>query len=272
MIPRQFPRMVLAETRKVFTSGSAIAAITIAVLVAIGAVFGVWQWGHMRDSFSASVNGQETVSNFTSSGEYVAGWALWARNFFLLPLFLLLATAGSVAGELGERTLRELVVRPVPRWSILAAKLLALCALSIVTLVVTLTLSLGLGAAFFGLDTAGGALSSLLLGYAASFLSDVGLISLTMLASMLVSSVGGVVVAMLLLLILDFGLGLLLKLLGAVGVEEAALVVPYTLGNALGCWIGSEKGWDPVQFGALGVYVVVSAVFAVARFHRMDVP
>ncbi len=272
MIPRQFPRMVVAETRKVFTSGSAIAAITIAVLVAIGAVFGVWQWGHMRDSFSASVNGQETVSNFTSSGEYVAGWALWARNFFLLPLFLLLATAGSVAGELGERTLRELVVRPVPRWSILAAKMLALCALSVATLVVTLVLSLGLGSAFFGLDAAGGSLSSLLLGYAASFLSDVGLISLTMLASMLVSSVGGVVVAMLLLLILDFGLGLLLKLLGAVGVEQAALVVPYTLGNALGAWNGFEKGWDPVQFGALGVYVVVSAVFAVARFHRMDVP
>ncbi len=275
MIPRHFPRMVVAETRKVFTQGSAVAALVIALVVGLGAVAG-YAWIQSLGEEGPSFNGTPVSQIVTVSGIEAAGKALWARNFFVLPLFLLLASASSVGGELSDRTLRELVVRPVPRWSVLAAKLLALAALSATTLVVTLVPSLALGSALFGLgaDVAVGAptAGALLGGYAASFLSDVGLICIAIAASLVVPSVGGTVVGVALVLMADLALYGLLKLLGMLGVEEAAAVVPWTIGNALGAWEGWQDGWNPAQFGALGVLVVVSLSFAIARFHRMDVP
>ncbi|MES2638793.1 MAG: ABC transporter permease subunit [Myxococcota bacterium] len=276
MIPRHFPRMVLAEMRKVFTQGSAMAALTLALVVALGAVAG-YAWVQSFDETGPSFNGTPVSQIVMASGIEVAGKALWARNFFVLPLFLLLASASAVGGELADRTLRELVVRPVPRWSILVAKLLALSALSAATLVVTLVPSLGVGTALFGLTVEGAPLGSatagaLLGGYAASFLSDVGLICIAMAASLVVPSVGGTVVGVALLLMADLALYGLLQLLGMLGVEEAAAVVPWTLGNALGAWEGWQDGWNPAQFGALAVFVAVSLTFAIARFSRMDVP
>ncbi|MDP2307239.1 MAG: ABC transporter permease subunit [Pseudomonadota bacterium] len=281
MIPRHFPRMVLAEIRKVFTQGSAIAALSIALVVGIGAVAG-YAWVQSFDESGPSFNGTPVSQIVIASGIETAGKALWARNFFVLPLFLLLASASSVGGELADRTLRELVVRPVPRWSILAAKLVALSTLSAATLVVTLVPSLGAGTALFGLTSEGASalgaplgapgVGALLGGYAASFLSDVGLICIATAASLVVPSVGGTVVGVALLLMADLALWGLLKLLGAFGVAEAAAVIPWTLGNALGGWKGWQEGWEPAQFGALAVFVAVSLTFAIARFHRMDVP
>lgn len=291
MIPRHFPRMVFAELRKVFTQGSAIAALVIALVVGIGAVAGYAWVQSFDDATGPSFNGTPVSQIVVASGIGAAGKALYARNFFVLPLFLLLASASSVGGELSDRTLRELVVRPVPRWSILAAKLLALSMLSAATLIVTLVPSLGAGTALFGLtaDVAAGDTSQsailgaalgggapsvglLLGGYAASFLSDVGLICIATAASLVVPSVGGTVVGVALLLMADLALWGLLKLLGVLGVEWAATIVPWTLGNALGGWKGWQEGWDPAQFGALAVFVAVSLTFAIARFHRMDVP
>ncbi len=275
-MPPHFHRMVLAELRKVFTRGSGYAALAIALVVGLGAVFGYWNISRMGEG-DLSVNGTPLSQIVTASGIEVSGWALWARNFFVLPLFLLLAAASSVGGEFGDRTLRELVVRPVSRWSVLAAKLLALSSLSAATLLLTLLPSLGLGTALFGLGAAGAAagspdVSALLLGYAASFLSDVGLVSIAMAGSLVLPSVGGTLVAVVLLLMIDKGIGWLLKLLGMVGVAQAAHFVPFTLGHALACWEGWKDGWNPLQFGALAIFVAGSCAFAVARFHRMDVP
>ncbi|MDP2315156.1 MAG: ABC transporter permease subunit [Pseudomonadota bacterium] len=276
MIPRQFPRMVAAEARKVFTQGSALAALVIALVVGLGAVAG-YAYVQSLGEGGPSFNGTPVSQIVAVSGIETAGKALWARNFFVLPLFLLLASASSVGGEVSERTLRELVVRPVPRWSILVAKLLALSALSAATLLVTLVPSLGIGTALFGLAAEGTPLGAptagaLLGGYAASFLSDVGLIAIGIAASLVVPSVGGTVVGVALLLMADLALLGLLKLLGMLGVAEAAAVIPWTIGNALGAWEGWQEGWNPAQFGALAVVVGVSFTFAIARFHRMDVP
>lgn len=275
-MPRQFPAMLAAEIRKVFTRGSAIAALAVALLVGLGAVAVFWQLQRMGEG-GPSVNGTPLGQIVRASGIDIAGGALWARNFFVLPLFLLLAGASATGGELGDRTLRELVVRPVPRWSVLAAKLGALSLLSAVSLVVTLVPSLALGAALFGLSPADApvdtpTVGALLGGYAASFLSDLGLLAIVTAASLVVSSVGGTVVAVALVLLVDAALRGLLSLLGMVGVEGAAQLQPWMLGNALACWEGWKDGWDVAQFGALAVFVVAACAFAVARFQRMDVP
>lgn len=274
-MPHQFLAMVVAEVRKVFTRGSGLAALVVALLVPLGTVavvFGVRNSGFEFNQTDVSELLKPSVVD-------IAGWALKVRNFFVLPLCLLLAAASSVAGEYGARTLRELAVRPIPRWSILAAKLLALFTLSLATLVLTLLPALALGFAMFGLPEAGGVVSAdapgladVLLGYLATLASDMGLYALAMLASLFVGSVGGVIVSMTLLLLADFVVGVALKAAGTFGVEAAATLVPWTLGNALACWEGYANGWNAAQFGALGAFTVAASAIAVVRFNRMDVP
>jgi hypothetical protein len=274
MIPRQFPAMVVAEVRKVFTRGSALAAMAIALVVGIGTVLVYWKVAGIEEG-GPSVNGVPLSQMVSASGIDVAGAALWARNFFVLPLFLLLAGASAVGGELGDRSLREVVVRPVPRWSILATRLVALSLLSILTLLLTLAPSLALGTALFGLTPESGTsptVSQLLLGYAATFLSDFGLLAIVTAVSLVIPSVGGTVVAVALLLLADKAVGGALWGLGKLGVTEAEQLARWTLGNALACWEGWKGEWDPAQFGGLAVFVALSLAFAVARFHRMDVP
>jgi ABC-2 type transport system permease protein len=263
--------MVWAETLKVFTRGSGIAALAIALLVGVftvGAVYGAKHSG-------MQLNGADASEVIKVTGVQVAGYALTVRNFFVLPMFLLLAAASAVAGEYGDRTLRELVVRPVPRWSILAAKLVALTLLSLTTLVLTLVPALGLGLALFGTTLDGEttpSVISLLGGYGATLLSDVGLHALGMLASLFLTSVGGVVVGVVMLLLGDLGLRGVLFAAGQLGVKAAEALVPWTLGNALACWKGWESGWNPSQFGALAAWTAISLAAAIATFRRIDVP
>lgn len=271
-MPRQFIPMVIAEVRKVFTRGSGLAALATALLVGLLSVAAMWMvrsWGEG----GPSLNGMPVNELVQLDGVTCAGWALRARNFFVLPLFLLLATASSVAGEYGARTLRELIVRPVPRWSVLAAKVLSQSALSMATLVLTLLPSLGLGLILFGLPAGEGAgWADVVGGYAASFLSDLGLCAIAVLVSLLVGSVGGVVVAIVLLLLGDLALRAGLSAAGMFGIEEAAALAPWTLGNALSCWEGYQDGWNVAQFGALGAFTVAAFALATVRFQRMDVP
>lgn len=276
-MPRHFPAMILAEIRKVFTRGSGIAALVIALMVGLGAVAG-YAWIHSGSGEDGmSVNGTPISQVFPASGLTVAGAALWARNFFVLPLFLLLASASTVGGELSDRTLREIVVRPVPRWSVLTSKLIALATLAAATLLVTLLPSLGLGIARFGLtlevpppDAA--TLVDLLGAYGASFLSDIVLSALAMAMSLVVPSVGGSVVAVALLLMADKAVYYLLKALSFFGLKEADAALPWTLNNAMDAWKGWEADWNPAQFGALAIFLAIFLGFSMVRFQRMDVP
>ncbi|HND33873.1 MAG TPA: ABC transporter permease subunit, partial [Myxococcota bacterium] len=148
MIPAHFPMMVVAELRKTFSKGSGIAALIVALLVGILTAAAVYQVQHME---GASINGTSVSELVTVDAVQIAGYALRVRNFFVLPMFLVLGMAGSVAGELSDRTLRELLVRPVSRASVLFAKLTASGILSLITLTLTLLPAFALGALLFGL-------------------------------------------------------------------------------------------------------------------------
>jgi hypothetical protein len=265
-----FLLMLRAEIRKVFTRGSAFGAIAVAFAVGLLAVGAMWEARSMQEG--ASITGAPIASLVTFSGVGAAGWALWMRNFFVLPLLLLLATAASTAGEMADRTLREDLVRPMPRWSVLAAKLGALCLLSAVTLVASLVPSLAAGAALFGLGEGEPGLHRLALGYAASFASDLGLFSLGLLASMFMRSVGGVVVAVVLVLLADRAAWGALKLAAMLGVGTAERVLPWTLVNAMGAWEDWAGAWEPARFAALALLVIVATAASLARFSRLDVP
>lgn len=275
MIPAHFPWMVWAELRKVYTRGSGLGAIVIAAVVGIGAVAAMYQAGN---NDTAQINGASLAQIVNMNAVEVAGWALYARNFFVLPLFLLLAAASSVAGELGNRTLREDLVRPIPRWSALASRVIAVSSLSAVTLMVTLALSLLPGLGLFGLPVEGSVpvdyptVQRVLLGYLASFASDIGLVAIAVLLSLVVRSVGGVVVTLVLILMADLAIRGVLNLMALAQIAAAKTLLPWTLGNALGCWEGWSGAFEPARFLALAIVTLGAMALATLRLSRMDVP
>ncbi len=268
MIPRHFPMMFLAELRKTLLRGSGIAAVLIAAAVGLLAV-GAMALAQYLGS-EAAVNGLPLDQIMEFSGATTAGWALRARNFFLLPLLLLWATGASFAGEFKDRTLRELLSRPVPRWSVLAAKFLALAVLSAITLLVTAVLAGGLGALLFGVEGEWGPLA---LGYLASWPSDLGLLSMGILVALVVRNVAGVVVGVVLYLALDLVVRLLLSLIGKLpSLELAADIARFMPGEALAAWEGYLEAWSLTSWAGLAVLTAVCLGLALVRLIRMDVP
>ena len=267
-------RMISAEIRKVFSRGTALFALVVSVMIPVIVVGVMWK---LRDG-GPSVNGQSVSTFITYSAVEVGSWALNVRNFLVLPLFLGLATASAVAGELNDRTLREVLVRPVSRISVLAVRVVALAALSAASLALTSAVAIALGLAIWGLpapplvpdDYPG--LLPLLGGYGVSFLCDLGVIVLVALVALMIRSIGLTLVVLVLGWGLDFLLRSLLGLLVRVGVESASSILPWTLGNALNCWEGWRTGFEWQRFVALAVVTAVASGVAVARFRRLDVP
>lgn len=270
MIPAHFPMMVVAELRKTFSKGSGIAALIVALLVGILTAAAVYQVQHME---GASINGTSVSELVTVDAVQIAGYALRVRNFFVLPMFLVLGMAGSVAGELSDRTLRELLVRPVSRASVLFAKLTASGILSLITLTLTLLPAFALGALLFGLpkEEVSSQILKVLAAYGASFLADLGWLSIAMTVSLFIHSAGGVVVGVVFGLGLDMALRAFLWALEKIGAEKAAMLRPFTLTYGLDAWQGWSEGWEPARFVSLTVLLGASLAIALARFRRMDV-
>lgn len=264
---RAFSLLWWAEVRKVFTLGSGVATLALSAVVGLAAVAAM-KWA-ADASNGAIVNGQPIQGLLVVSGVTVGNWALQARNFFVLPLCLLLATGQCFAGEIRDHTLREALVRPVARPVVLLAKLAALLTLSASALLVTASCSLLPGLALFGAE---GEPGKVLLGYLASWPCDAGVVALGILASLLVHSVGGVVVGVVLVLMADVALRLLLKLASLLGASGAADVASWMPGEALSAWKGYADGWSTAPLVGLGVLLMVTLGASVLRINRMDVP
>ena len=135
MIPPQFLLMIYAELRAVFGRASGKVAVVIAFLAGVSVVVAGWYFQGLAVQMEA--DGMPVRSAVDLSTRGVLGLALWLRNFFVLPMLLILATGSAFAAERGDNTLREVFVRPVPRWSVVAAKVTALMTLSLLTLLAT---------------------------------------------------------------------------------------------------------------------------------------
>ncbi len=260
-----FPGMVRAELRKVLSRASGQAGLAVAALVAVGAVLALWKTAGMTE---ASVNGQLMADIAAPELGRALRWALAARNFFVLPLILLMVTAQLMAGELSDRTLRALLVRPVARSAVLAAKACAAAIYAMLTLLITGAVAAAAGVLLFRVEEP---LGPVLLGYAVSFFSDLGLIAVGLLLSVLMRSVVGVVVGTVLFLMGDAAMRGVLKLAGVLGIEGAARLEVFLPGSALAAWQGYDGGWEPRAFVGLALLIIGCAVLAWLRFERADV-
>lgn len=267
MIPPQLPAMIMAEVKAVFGRWSGRGALVLALVVGLGAVGSLELADRMADNMQA--NGSPARQMLLTDWATSLAWALNGRNFFVLPLLLVLAGASSLSGEMNNNTLRELLVRPVPRWSVVAAKVAALAVLSAFTLTITsITASIG-GAVMFATE---GEIGPVLLGFAMSWLSDLGLITMTLLVASFSRSVGGVVVGLALYLMSDWLFGKLMSVLGTFGVEWAPLVHDVLPGTALQAWSTWDAGFEPKRVGALLLLIAITWIAATVRVQRADVP
>ena len=266
-MPPQLPAMIMAEIKAVFGRWSGRGALVLAVVVGLGAVGFLEVADRVADNMQS--NGTPARQMLVTDWATSLAWALNGRNFFVLPLLLVLAGASTLSGEMNNNTLRELLVRPVPRWSVMAAKVAALAVLSLVTLVATCLSALVGGAVMFATD---GEVGPVLSGFAMSWLSDLGLITMTLLVASFSRSVGGVVVGLALYLMGDWLFGKLLSLLGTFGVEWAPLVHDVLPGTALQAWSTWDAGFEPKRVGALFLLIAVTWAAATWRLQRADVP
>ncbi|MBA2321875.1 MAG: ABC transporter permease, partial [Deltaproteobacteria bacterium] len=211
---------------------------------------------------------------------------LQLRNFFVLPSFVILLSAQSVAGELQARTLREELLRPVPRQAVLLAKWFALVTWS--------AASLGLG---WVVDALGGMVllgtsgpwAEVAAGYAAALLCDAGLAAVAMAVAVSVQGVAGAVVGTFLFLVLSIFAGWALYFIAwLAGIEAVRTSVgpsawmldtvvqlePWLPPAALAAWrgISPEADWVWQSFAALAILTGIALGVAERRLARLDLP
>jgi ABC-type transport system involved in multi-copper enzyme maturation permease subunit len=257
------------EVRAILSRRSGQAAVAVAVAVGILGFMAMATAQNMAGSGAVTLQGADLGDMVTVSGPDAAGWALRARNFFVLPMFMLLATGGTIAAELVDHTMRERLVRAVPRWQVLLTKVAALMVLSALTLVATFIPAIAGGVVRFGID---GPWIDVLLGYGATWFADLGIVTMGALLSTFFRGSGGVVVGGIMVLLGDLVLRNLLTFLAFVGLSQPAELIPYLPGSALGCWQGMSSGWTVQPFIALVVFIALCFGLALARFRRMVIP
>lgn len=273
--PAWFARLVQAELRKVLTRASGLVGLGVAAVVGALPVLVIWgfvrQMGPVEDELANPMAQQ--VSGWLNPDLGLAlGVVLTARNFFVLPMILLMVVAQLVAGEWGDRTLAALLVRPVPRWAVLWAKITAGALYAAATVGITLGVALGLGLPALGMPEDQARLGTTLLGFAATLLSDIGLIAIGALVSTFSRSVVGVVVGTALVLLGDLVARGLLRAWDFLGLGETGWLAALLPGRALAAWEGWSGGWEPGAFGGLGLLILVCSGLATWRFGRQDVP
>ena len=129
------PVLISAEVRKLASRTSARVALGLLVLLGIG--------GPLLQLLVEQVIGRASAAGVGDGPEmpemlatYAVSGVLQVRNFFLFRGLLIWVAAESFAGELVARTLREDLVRPVTRESLLVAKWAAVQAFVLASLVV----------------------------------------------------------------------------------------------------------------------------------------
>ena len=212
----------------------------------------------------------KSVSELLSfSGPDAAAKGLYARHFFVMPLFLIALVGQSVAGERINHMLRERAVRPVSRDRLFLAKLWSLLCISLVTLLVGSVGSLLVATPWLG---ASGPWLDFLGSVGLSVLTDFSIIVVAFLIAIWVRSSTMVVISGLMLLGLDGVFRLGLSGLGVLGVSWAPTAHQMMWGSGLGIWGNTGSNWSWISLGALAGWTLSAFLLARQRWNRLDLP
>lgn len=198
MSPAHFLAILRVELRKLFVHPAGRVGIVLSMLIGVAGPAAMLWIG----SSNAVLNGQPIAESMTRTAPQGLLWATAMRDgSHFMRLFVLMLGALSVAGELKARTLREALLRPVPRWVIPVVKFLALTAWTAVTSVCTWTVGAIVGAVFFGTEGNWGDAAAAM---AVSTAGDVGMAALIVLLAILTRSVPASIVLAIVLSIVNW--------------------------------------------------------------------
>lgn len=266
-MPKQLPQMIMAELRKVLSRPTGWAGPVLSIVLPSIVVLGCLI---VADKQEAMMQENPLVAAMINIEPYtVVSWSLRTRNFFLMPMVLLLVTAQLFAGERSNKTLRSLLVRPVPRWSVLFSKFSAVTLYAGVCLLITYLVALLPALLLFEGETELGGVS---LGFLASWLSDAAFIAIAALVCTFTTSVAWAVVGVVIVMIGELAARGALEAIEFFGQKWAGTTLEYMPGNALEAWKGFDEAWSAPGFGMLVGMLVVLGGAALARFQRTDVP
>ena len=264
-----------AETNKLLSRMSARAGLIVAVC--IGLFFPALLYWLVNSGML--VNGADVSDSLSADAPRAIFWSLNVRNFFILRAFIIMLGALSLAGEYRTRTLREDLLRPIPRWSLLLAKWCALSTWIVLTLGLTWIMSSVVSLLLFG---TAGVWKEPALAYLVTGLCDIGFAALVLAMAVIIRSIAATIIGVFLFLVFDTFLGWGLSLLSWIGdmmelpwvLELAVQARPWLPSSAFGVWYGFADGgsWVWQNFASLGAVAALSVLVATVVFERIDLP
>ncbi len=275
-----FAALVTAETRKLFSRTSARIGLSIAAVIGVGVPLlrGIWRMIEVRLAISADLVPAEVLGEIDAS-DWVF-WSLAVRNFWIFRVILIVVGALVFAGEYQSRTLREDMLRPVPRWSVLLSKWLALTIWVGATIAITFVCSSLLGIIAWG--PSGAAWGDVALGYLSTLATDAGFAALILCVAVATRSVPGTIAGVVVFYFLEFSIWIGLWVLQMAPIQGippqakdvAENAVKWLPSAAFGVWTGAYTSvpWSWQGFTSLGILTLLSLVIAERLLARLDVP
>ncbi|TNE90044.1 MAG: hypothetical protein EP330_09455 [Deltaproteobacteria bacterium] len=279
MTPQHFLAILGAELRKLFRHPAGRLGLVLAVLIGIAGPLGILWVG----SSDAIVNGQPISETLDYSAPQGIIWSLRMRDFsHVMRLFVVALAASSLAGELGARTMREALLRPVPRWIVPVAKFGALAAYVFANGLLTWLASSAAGAVLLGVS---GHWSDAAWGMTYSLVGDLAVVAVTLLVAVLTRSVAGSIVIVVVLAVMNWFTRaamwmvetVLLQAEQTTYAEALGMVRPWTPTYAIDGWInyivpylGLGTDWYKPLITALLCTAVCVALTSL-RLSRIDV-
>jgi len=226
------------------------------------------------------VNGVDASSAFQVDPNDGLVYSLYIRSFpVAIRAFLVILGAQALAGEFSARTLREDLLRPVPRWAVLFAKLAALMLWDAASLGLTFGAGTLIGVMAFG---TGGAWLATTLAYFLALLCDTGIIAVVLATGVLTRSTVATIASLIVFFVLD-------KMLGWAMVAASTAAMMFTTSEviiqllnrwpalpsaAFASWsfvlADQQVYWESVASGVL--ITACSLLFALLWIRRIDVP
>jgi ABC-type transport system involved in multi-copper enzyme maturation permease subunit len=281
--PAHFLALFQAEVTKLFSRSSARFGLGFAIVIGIGvplarALLRVAEV-HFAHQIALDDPGHPAPVLSDIDPAWISYATLYIRNFFLMRIVLIMMGALTFAGEFQARTLREDLLRPVPRAAVLLAKWLSLVTWIAATLVITFACSAAIGLIAWGPH---GDWGQVALGYLATVSADAGFAALVLCVAVLIRGVAGTMVGMFLFYFFDFatGVGLMAFANFPFGnvpdwaKDMASKASPWLPSAAFGVWqgAGDTTPWSWEGFVSLALITLVSLVVAERVFARIDVP
>lgn len=278
--------LVRAEVRKLASRASVRLTLAALAAIAIGTPLFLFLLTFVvAPTPEALEAGAEPVSFELAT---VLQTVLWFRNFFLFRAGLIAVVAVSFAGEFVARTLREDLVRPVSRGTVMLAKWSAIQVLVAAGVLLPLVLCAPLGLLFFGAE---GELGEVLFAWALTWLGDVGFATLVVAISTLLRSVPGTIGGVFLYWVVDrvvgwglYGVATFRSIFDSLFdqwkmpemkqlVDVVVAVRPWLPSSAFDVAFEQQLD-DPFvwqSFAALAIYTALSYALASWVFGRVDV-